>query len=218
MLNAHRAHLVLLKIVTTPKTLIKTLTLSLNVGVLNYAYALEQLEAAFYAQVVAGGHFNNPTTSMGEKQILTDLALHERIHADFFKTALGASAIRALTPDFSKIDFTQRSGTMNGRIGVLDAAKAFEDLGVAAYNGAGRFISNPATLTLAGKIVSVEARHAALIRDLLVPGSFVGDDVVDFRLSGVTARQEKSKLPAEVLVTVNMFLAEGSKVSANSLT
>lgn len=36
-------------------------------------------------------------------------------------------------------------------------------------------------LLLAGKIVSVEARHASVIRDLLMPktASFAGDDVVD---------------------------------------
>ena len=36
-------------------------------------------------------------------------------------------------------------------------------------------------LTIAGKIVSVEARHAAALRDMLNPGSrdFAGDDVVD---------------------------------------
>ena len=49
---------------------------------------------------------------------------------------------------------------------------AFEDLGVAAYNGAGVRIKNDAYLTLAGKIVSVEARHASYIRDLINPGSF----------------------------------------------
>ena len=47
-----------------------------------------------------------------------------------------------------------------------------------AYNGAGRFITDPTYLTLAGKIVSVEARHAAAIRDLIAPknGSFAPND------------------------------------------
>ncbi|MEJ7661058.1 MAG: hypothetical protein WKG07_16290 [Hymenobacter sp.] len=31
-------------------------------------------------------------------RIFTDLALHEKIHADFLKTALGANAIKALDP------------------------------------------------------------------------------------------------------------------------
>jgi hypothetical protein len=62
---------------------------------------------------------------------------------------------------------------------VLGAAKTFEDLGVGAYNGAGKLIKDKGYLLLAGKIVSVEARHAAYIRDLITPGSFAGSDVVN---------------------------------------
>lgn len=182
-------------------------------GVLNYAYALEQLEAAFYAQVLTSTYFTGATATTADKQVFNDLALHEKIHADFFKTALGTNAIKALTPDFSKIDFTSRSG-------VLAAAMAFEDLGVAAYNGAARFIVTVDYLTLAGKIVSVEARHAALIRDMITYNSFVGtqngttftSDILD-----TTTRMEISKTPAQVLAVANTFLAEGSKISANSL-
>ena len=181
-----------------------------DTGVFNYAYALEQLEAAFYAQVLTGLYFTGLSATSAERQIFTDIALHEKIHADFFKTALGPGAIKALTPDFSKVDFTSRDS-------VLATAKAFEDLGVAAYNGVARFITDAKYLIVAGKIVSVEARHAALIRDMITPNSFVGSDVVDFSLTSATARQEKSKIPVEVLATANMFLMEGSKVSATKL-
>jgi hypothetical protein len=187
---------------------------SSDVGVLNYAYALEQLEAAFYARVLTGTYFTGLGPATAERQILADIALHEQIHVDFFKTAITAAAptqiIKGLTPDFSAINF-------NDRTSVLSTARTFEDLGVAAYNGAGRFITNPQYLLLAGKIVSVEARHAALIRDLIEPNSFVKDDVVDFSLTSPTARQEKSKLPAVVLAAANNFLAAGSKLTANSL-
>ena len=187
-------------------------------GVLNYAYALEQLEAAFYAQVLTGDYYTKLTTGSAEKQIFTDLALHEKIHADFLKTALGTNAIKALTPDFSSITFSDRTS-------VLNAAQAFEDLGVQAYNGAGRYITSPDYLTLAGKIVSVEARHAALIRDLIAYNSFVGptsgttvtsNAVIDPSLTSATARMEQSKSPAVVLATANTFLAPGSKLTANS--
>lgn len=143
-----------------------------DVGILNYAYALEQLEAAFYATVMQGSYFAN--ASAEEKQIMGDLEKHERAHRDFFKAALGDAAIEDLEVDFSSIDFSSRSS-------VLMAAKTFEDLGVAAYNGAGQFIENVDYLLIAGKIVSVEARHAAAIRDLINPGSadFAGDDIID---------------------------------------
>lgn len=141
-----------------------------DIGILNYAYALEQLEAAFYTQVIA-----TPYSGMtdAEKTLLTDIRDHEIIHREFLKAALGTNAIAGLTPNFASITFTDRSS-------VLNTAKAFEDLGVSAYNGAGPLITNPDYLAVAGKIVSVEARHAAAIRDLLNPKSadFAGDDVV----------------------------------------
>src|SRR5690606_15381856 len=103
-----------------------------------------------------------------------DLEKHERAHREFFKAALGTNAIPGLEVDFSTIDFSDRDS-------VLGAAKTFEDLGVAAYNGAGQFLESADLLLIAGKIVSVEARHAAAIRALISPGSadFAGDDIID---------------------------------------
>jgi hypothetical protein len=143
-----------------------------DLGILNYAYALEQLEAAFYAEVIKGSYFAN--ASAEEKTIMGDLEKHERAHREFFKAALGSNAIAGLEVDFSSIDFSNRTS-------VLGAAKTFEDLGVAAYNGAGQFLESADLLLIAGKIVSVEARHAAAIRDLINPGSadFAGDDIID---------------------------------------
>ncbi|UOQ77714.1 ferritin-like domain-containing protein [Hymenobacter sp. 5516J-16] len=191
-----------------------------DTGILNYAYALEQLEAAFYAQIKNGSYYKGLAASSAEKQILDDLALHEQAHADFFKAALAGNAIKALEPDFSKINFDDRGS-------VLTNAQAFEDLGVAAYNGAGRFIQSATNLTLAGKIVSVEARHAALIRDLRQYNSFVASDVVDvFTPTSATSApgvgagtgKERSKRPQEVLATANQFLKAGSRLSATNFS
>ena len=164
-----------------------------DVGILNYAYALEQLEAAFYIQVIA-----TPYAGMtdGEKTMLTEIRDHEVIHRDFFKAALAANAIGNLEVNFSSIDFTSRAS-------VLGAAKVFEDTGVTAYNGAGKLIKDVNYLLLAGKIVSVEARHAAAIRDLLQPKSafFAGDDVVSTN-NGFDAAAK----PADILAAVQPFL------------
>lgn len=167
-------------------------------GILNYAYALEQLEAAFYTQVVA-----TPFKGMdnGLLQCFRAIRQHEACHREFFKAALGPNAIPALTPDFSKIDFSSGSS-------VIQAAKAFEDLGVQAYDGAGYLLKNPDYLTIAGKIVSVEARHAAYIRNLLKFGDYAGNDVVD--KNGLN----KSSTIAEVLAIANTFLQ--TKVSASN--
>ena len=172
-----------------------------DIGVLNYAYALEQLEAAFYTKVIDAPY---AAMSDDEKAILTDIRDHEKAHVDFLKTALADKAIPDLDVDFSKVDFTSREA-------VLTTAKTFEDLGVAAYNGAGKLIQNGDYLLAAGRIVSVEARHAATIRDLLQPGSvaFSGPDVVD--KNGLDGALE----PAKVLAAADPFIK--TDVTANGL-
>jgi rubrerythrin len=179
-----------------------------DTGILNFAYALEQLEAAFYIQVNASFYAN---ATMAEQAILSDIMYHEMTHRDFFKAALGSSAIRTLTPDFSSVDFTSRAS-------VLGTAKALEDTGVSAYNGAGQYISNPDYLTLAGKIVSVEARHASAIRDLLNPLSadFAGDDVVAASTGLDFSRTPNSTTGGpSIVATANTFLV--TKISATQL-
>ena len=191
-----------------------------DTGILNYAYALEQLEAAFYTAVKGGTYYTGLAANSAEKQIIDDITAHEQVHANFLRTALGTGAIKVLEADFSAINF-------NDRASVLQNAQTFEDLGVAAYNGAGRFITEAVNLALAGKIVSVEARHAALIRDIRSYNTFVDADVVTLFVPtgnasspgvGEGTGQEKSKRPQEVLNTANQFLKEGSKLSARSFS
>ena len=163
-----------------------------DIGVLNYAYALEQLEAAFYTQVIAtpfGG------MQVNDQRILTQIRDHEIAHRDFLKKALGRKAIPALEVDFSAVDFSSRAS-------VLGTAEVFENLGVAAYNGAGQLISNTDYLVAAGSIVSIEARHAAAISDLLRPFSAeaVGRGHVDGKgLDGAL-------LPSQVLKAAAPFI------------
>lgn len=152
-----------------------TLDFKDDFGVLNYAYALEQLEAAFYIQVGSNlSIFTNPT----EKLYFQDIQAHEVAHREFFKNALGTAAIGSLAVDFSSINFSSRDS-------VLGAAKAFEDLGVAAYNGAASRIKDAKYLVVAGQIVSVEARHAAAVRDMISNGSF--SDLNELQASGLGA-------------------------------
>ncbi|HYW31765.1 MAG TPA: ferritin-like domain-containing protein [Gemmatimonas sp.] len=134
-----------------------------DVGVLQFAYALEQLEADFYTKVVAG-FAGSSAFNAAEQTILTDIKNHEVLHRELFKAALGTTNGFSLTPTYGNLNFSNRTA-------VLNAARDFEDLGVAAYNGAGQYLTVPGNLTLAGKIVSVEARHAAVIRDLISPKS-----------------------------------------------
>jgi hypothetical protein len=161
-----------------------------DTGVLNYAYALEQLEAAFYT-AVTGSFYAGATAD--EQAMLTDIKNHEVIHRDFLKAALGTAAIADLTVDFTSVDLTSRTS-------VLGAAKTFEDLGVSAYNGAGKLLTTPANLVNAGRIVSVEARHASAIRDLIQANSFAGSDVVD--ANGL----DQARTPTEVLTAADAYV------------
>lgn len=167
-----------------------------DAGVLNYAYALEQLEAAFYAQVVKtpAGDFQ-----AGELAYFTEVAAHEAIHRDFLRAAINRDApgklLQTLNPIFPAIDFTKR-------LNVLTAAQTFEDLGVAAYNGAGILLRTPAYLVIAGQIVSVEARHAAYIRERLLPNSFSAAPQVDAQ--GL----DKQLSPTDVIAAAQAFFTE----------
>jgi Ferritin-like domain len=98
-------------------------SISAKVMSASYAYALKQLEAAFYRQVT-----KTPYADMAsaDTDILSGIRDHEIAHRD--KAALKKNAIPALEVDFTKIDF-------NSRDSVLKTAMTFEDLGVAAYNG-----------------------------------------------------------------------------------
>ncbi|AHG91793.1 hypothetical protein J421_4256 [Gemmatirosa kalamazoonensis] len=137
-----------------------TLDLGTDVGIFNYAFALEQLEAAFYTQLVTTSPFGSTFANAAEREMLSDIWRDEVAHRELLRAALGSAALPTLTPNFSAVNFADRTS-------VLTTARTFEDLGVAAYNGAGRYIRNANNLLMAGKIVSVEARHAASIRDTL---------------------------------------------------
>lgn len=174
-----------------------------NLGILNYAYALEQLEAAFYTEVVNGSYYASANAE--EKQILQDTYEHEVIHRDFFKTAISAVAPDGILPDL-EFDFT--SVNFGSRDAVLGTAVVLEDTGVKAYNGAGQLIDITATggatyLLLAGKIVSVEARHASAFRNLVMPGTtnFASADVL-MDIGGTGKAFDKAVLPPDILAAV----------------
>jgi hypothetical protein len=172
-----------------------------DVGILNYAYALEQLEAAFYTQVASSPYHG---IGQDELDLLTQIRDHEIAHRDFLKKALGSSAIPDLEVNFSAVHFHSRTS-------VLGTANTFENLGVAAYNGAGALIQKVDYLAAAGSIVSVEARHASVIAQLLHgdTGYAAGEGHVDGKgLDGALS-------PKHVLPKVKPFIK--TPVTAMSL-
>jgi hypothetical protein len=180
-----------------------TLDLSTDVGIFNYAYALEQLEAAFYTQVVSNASFNTTFATADERELLREIWKDEVAHREFLRMALGTAAIPALTPNFGAVNFANR-------LSVLTTARTFEDLGVAAYNGAGRYIRNGNNLLMAGKIVSVEARHAASIRDTLDVTGIAFADLGSLTTLGADpeSARDGALMPPAVLAAAQPFVAD----------
>ena len=140
----------------------RTLTFNADdVGILNFALLLEELEAAFYAAVADSGK----VTDSKEAEYMRVLGTQEAAHVTFLRSVLGEQTLFA-TKDIS---FNQDGldAILTDRDKILNTAVALEDVGVHAYNGAGPSLKNPTYLLAAGSIVSVEARHAAGVRSLL---------------------------------------------------
>ena len=128
-----------------------------DVEILNFALLLEYVTSAFYAEALGRAGLTGDLQSFAKT-----LGLHERAHLDLLKQTLGAAARKS-----PRLDFGDDTADAE-RFG--SAARKLEDLGVAAYNAQAPNLTGPA-LAAAARIVSVEARHAAWIRDLrgLVP-------------------------------------------------
>ncbi len=163
--------------------------LTTDVEVLNYALTLEHLEAAFYqltGQYDLGvDPFNNPINewlmAAGEQE-----AAHVTTLTDVI-TQLGGEPVAAAEYDFGVTDATS----------FLATAMTLENVGVAAYDGAGQFLQSADLVTAAGSIVAVEARHAAYLN--LVNG------MIPF-----PAAVETPMTPDEVLQAAGGFIVSGS--------
>jgi Ferritin-like domain len=128
-----------------------------DVDILNFALTLEYLEADFYAQAKASGALKGETLRFARV-----VSSHEKSHVEFLKKVLGARAIAKPRFDFK--------GTTGDMAKFLATADVLENTGVHAYLGQVPNIKTPAVLVGAGRILPVEARHAAWIRDIRFDG------------------------------------------------
>ena len=121
---------------------------------LNFALRLERLEAAFYGQGLASSLDFAET-----RPIFEQISKHEAAHVLVLETLLASNAQPPPTFDFGS--------AFSSLDTFVTMAQGFEDVGVRAYKGQVETLATSAELlSLALRIHSVEARHAAWIRRL----------------------------------------------------
>jgi len=142
-----------------------------DLEVLNYALTLEHLEDNFYRTVNASGKLQGNAA-----KYLTTIGGHEKAHVDALTKAIQGAGGTPVA-ELPRYNFAA-VGDMTTQAGILAIANVLEPTGVKAYDGAAREITNKMILGVAGQIVQIEARHAAIIKVLInpnaspVPGAF----------------------------------------------
>ncbi|CAJ2505074.1 Uu.00g124680.m01.CDS01 [Anthostomella pinea] len=136
-----------------------------DIDILNYALTLEYLERRFYQEGLAN-YTQQDFAAAGFDSVfynnLKTIYYDEQQHVSFLSGALGANATKEASYYFPSTDAAS----------FVALASVLEGVGVSAYLGAAAVIANKAYLTIAGSILTVEARHSAYIRASLREGPF----------------------------------------------
>lgn len=121
-------------------------------AIFRFALQLETLQARFYADAVDRGALRGELREFAEV-----VGEHEKLHVEAVAEAAGRPV------PTTQFDFRGATATPSA---FAKAASLLEELGVGAYNGVLANLT-PSSISLAMRIVSVEGRHAAWIRDLV---------------------------------------------------
>jgi Ferritin-like domain len=123
-----------------------------DVRILNFLLVLEEAQAAFYDTALRTGALPGDLLTFARV-----VAPQEREHVDFVRGKLGAQAGPRPKLDFARVTADPKRFSA--------AAIDLEEATAAAYIGQGANLTRGAVVD-AARIVAVEARHAAWIRDL----------------------------------------------------
>ncbi len=173
------------------------------IDTLNFALTLEYLESNFYIKAVASG-----IIPAGDAlTALTIIRDHENEHVQFLSTAITAAGGTPVSFTAASFDFTAKGTfpTVFSDYGLMLAvAQTFEDTGVRAYKGqAPNLITNNAYLTAALQIHSVEARHAAHLREMrrangsLIPAGVIVKPWITLNQSGIASTAVQASYDGE---------------------
>ncbi len=200
-------------------------TSGIIIDTLNFALTLEYLESNFYIKAVASGIIPE-----GESlNALTVIRDHENEHVAFLSTAITAAGGTPVSFKATDFDFTAKGnfpGVFTDYGTLLAVAQTFEDTGVRAYKGqAPNLISNNDYLQAALQIHSVEARHAARLREmrkkanLLVPAGVHVKPWITLNQSGIASPAVQASYNGEenlVQAGVTITNIGGFPISANA--
>lgn len=120
--------------------------------ILQFALELESLQSAFYAEAIRAAKLTGEV-----RQFAEIVGREEQAHRRYLEKALGSDAGSNQQYHFGDAFRSERA--------FLAAAVKLEDTGLAGYNGQAANLSRP-TLRSVARVISVEARHAAWVRDL----------------------------------------------------
>ena len=137
--------------------LAKASDFSSDVDVLNFALTLEYLEATFYEM----GNARNLLSGQA-KQYLEQIQKDEETHVNLVKSTIEKLGGTPVAKPKVNLD-----GVFANKDKYLTTSFTFENVGVGAYLGAAGYLKNPAILQAAAGIFGIEARHAAIVANLL---------------------------------------------------
>ncbi|KAG8955973.1 hypothetical protein FRC04_006422 [Tulasnella sp. 424] len=134
---------------------------------LNFALTLEHLEYAFYTDGLAkyDQHaFKDAGFPSWVRTRFQQIADHEASHVALLSNTLGDKAVQPCQYNFPYSDPQS----------FVALSMVLEDLGVSAYLGAAKSISNPDLLAVAASIMTIEARHNAWVASAVRKGAAWG--------------------------------------------